>query len=395
MIRREGARGVVWYVKWCDADGRQVKERVGREDEGVTRDQAVRVLEDRLSDVRRRGLRRPPRMAFCDLVDEWLATYPDSRALKQSTREGYETILRRHLEPVFGATRVDAIDSAAIERYVALKRRDGYAPASIVRHLNLLHEVFVFAEKHGRVTRNPVAGVDRPREPRRRWKILSPAEIARVERAFDQLAAEAASEPERAWRAQARVVFVLLVGAGLRRGELLGLRWRDVALADPDGPRIRVRETVVRGRQETPKSEAGERTIAIGPRLAEELFQHRARTAYASDADRVFCHPEKGSVLDHKRYARSLELALELAGVEGRMRPFHDSRHTAITNDAAAGNSPLAVMKRAGHSDFKTTQAYIDLAGETFRAEAERLERRLFGGFEEPAARDAIEADAD
>lgn len=61
------------------------------------------------------------------------------------------------------------------------------------------------------------------------------------------------------------------------------------------------------------------------------------------------------------------------------MRPFHDGRHTSITNSAAAGLSPAALMARAGHSDFKTTQGYIDLAGETFRAEAELLEQRLFG----------------
>jgi hypothetical protein len=54
--------------------------------------------------------------------------------------------------------------------------------------------------------------------------------------------------------------------------------------------------------------------------------------------------------------------------------------HTSITNAAAAGVAPAALMARAGHSDFKTTQGYIDLAGETFREEAELLEERLFGG---------------
>jgi hypothetical protein len=54
-----------------------------------------------------------------------------------------------------------------------------------------------------------------------------------------------------------------------------------------------------------------------------------------------------------------------------------DGRHASITN-AAAGVAPAALMARARHSDFKTTQVYIDLAGETFREEAERLER-LFG----------------
>lgn len=61
------------------------------------------------------------------------------------------------------------------------------------------------------------------------------------------------------------------------------------------------------------------------------------------------------------------------------MRPFHDGRHTSITNSAAAGLSPAALMSRAGHSNFKTTQGYIALAGETFRAEVGLLEQRLFG----------------
>jgi hypothetical protein len=92
----------------------------------------------------------------------------------------------------------------------------------------------------------------------------------------------------------------------------------------------------------------------------------------------VFCHPQTGGPLDHKHYAVRLRAALGRAKVDRPMRPFHDG-HTSITNGAAAGISPAALMARAGHSDFKTTQLYIDLAGETFREEAERLDERLFG----------------
>jgi integrase len=202
----------------------------------------------------------------------------------------------------------------------------------------------------------------------------------RVERALAELAAEAAEdELERACREQACVVFLVVVGSGLRRGERLGLRWRNVRLADPDGPTLRVAETWVRGAEATPKSEAGERTIALGERLAGELFEHRRRSSFAGDDERVFCHPETGGVLDNKRYARTLRLALERAEIDRPMRPFHDGRHTSITNSAAAGISPAALMARAGHSDFATTQLYIDLSGEAFREEAERLERRLWG----------------
>jgi hypothetical protein len=71
------------------------------------------------------------------------------------------------------------------------------------------------------------------------------------------------------------------------------------------------------------------------------------------------------------------------------MRPFHDGRHTSITNAAAAGVSPAALMARAGHSDFKTTQGYIDLAGETFREEAELADARVFGALDQKSGQNS------
>ena len=68
-----------------------------------------------------------------------------------------------------------------------------------------------------------------------------------------------------------------------------------------------------------------------------------------------------------------MKKALGLAGVGRPMREFHDWRHTGITNAAGAGMSPLAIMRMAGHSDFKTTQKYIDLAGVVFSDEISRL----------------------
>lgn len=168
------------------------------------------------------------------------------------------------------------------------------------------------------------------------------------------------------------------MGAGLRRGEILGLRWKDVALADPEGATLRVRETFVRNQADTPKSEAGERTIALDPVLADELFQHRGRTRFPGDDERVFCHPLTGGPLDPKRYAEVLTTARAKAKVTGEMRPFHDGRHTSISNAAAAGVNSHALMTRAGHSDFATTQIYIDLAGESFREEAEKAGERIF-----------------
>ena len=77
----------------------------------------------------------------------------------------------------------------------------------------------------------------------------------------------------------------------------------------------------------------------------------------------MFAHPQTGGPLDHKRYAGTFRAALATASVEGEVCPFHDGRHTSITNAAAAGVGPGALQARAGHSDLSTTQRYIDLAG--------------------------------
>jgi integrase len=89
--------------------------------------------------------------------------------------------------------------------------------------------------------------------------------------------------------------------------------------------------------------------------------------------------------MDVQRYAGTLNKALAKAGVEGLVRPFHDGRHTAITNDAVSGSSPAGLQKRAGHSSFSITQRYIDLAGQEFHEESERHQERVFSGVERSA----------
>jgi integrase len=389
VIRYDGKRGVVWRIKYEDASGRQVKETLGSERDGWTREKARAELEERLVDVRREGLLGATRLTLDAFAREWLTTYPETKGLKRSTRQGYESIVERHLVPAFGHLRLSDLGSGHVERYVATALAGGLSARTVNSHLNVLHLICRSARKRKLLRSNPVEDVDRPRPPRRRWTILSPVEVARTERAFAQLAAEVegddvAAEEERAFLEQARVVFLVVVTLGLRRGELLGLRWRNVLLADPHGAALRVEETWVRDRPDTPKSEASERTIALGSRLADELFQHRARTRFAGNDEFVFCHPLSGSVLDRWRYADRLRAALAKAKVEKPLRPFHDGRHTALTNAAIAGNAPASIQAQAGHADFSTTQLYIDLAGVSFREEAQAAEDRLLGA-ERPA----------
>jgi integrase len=89
---------------------------------------------------------------------------------------------------------------------------------------------------------------------------------------------------------------------------------------------------------------------------------------------------QTGAPFDVARYAKTLRLALAKVGITDHVRPFHDLRHTAITNDAAAGVIDVALMTKHGHTDMKTTKGYINLAGETFRDEARKAAERKFAG---------------
>jgi integrase len=378
VIKYEGVRGNVWRIKYRDADGIQHKETLGRASDGWTKRKAEVELRARLTAVEKDGFRKPIAMTFAAFAATWVDEHSDANSLKRSTRKGYELIIEKHLTPFFGRMKLDSVDVALVESYVTAKRRSGLQARTINRHLNVASAIFKAARRKNLIRLNPIADVQRPREARKRWRILTPAEVQRIEVAFASMVDGAEGE-ERVWREQACAIFLVVIGVGLRRGELQGLRWRAVHLADPEGAWLRVEETFVLGAADTPKSEAGERTIALGARISDALFQHRARTAYSGDDERVFVSPTKGTPFDVVRYAATYRKALGLAGVSDYVRPFHDGRHTSITNAAAAGSEPAALMARAGHSDFKTTQGYIDLAGERFREDADRLEARLWG----------------
>jgi len=380
VVARKAKNGrTTFSLKYHDAAGELVWERLGTDADGWTRRAARDELEQRLVDVRRDGYRKPSGMTFAELARDWLATYPAAKALKRSTSSGYRTIVETHLIPCFGDVTLDRFDVALLDRYVGERLERGLSAGSVNRHLNVVSLIVRAGRKRGLLRQNPVELVDRPAEPRRRWRIMTPAEVGRVQVAFDQLLADAEDDDVRAWVRQCRQVFVVTYATGLRRGELLGLRWSRVQLADPAGPSLRIEETFVRDRVETPKSVASARTIPLGPVAAEVLFERFADSAYQSDADRVFCHSATGGPFDRKAYADTFRSALTRAGITDYVRPFHDGRHTALTNGAAAGVPPAALQASAGHADMSTTQRYIDLAGVRFKAEAELAEARMFG----------------
>jgi integrase len=287
VVRYEGRRGIVWRIKYRDATGKQVQETVGAERDGVTWKHANEALQDRLSDVRRKGYQRPKRLTFAAYAETWFAEGEVRRRWKPTTIAQYVSVRRRLVE-AFGPMPLASIRPRNVAEYVA-ERSVALGASTVGRDVSVLQAILTSARREELVQTNAAERAERPKLPPFRPQILEPAEVARVVRAFDD--------------EQAKLVFLTLVLTGLRRSELQSLRWADVDLVDCV---LRVRDS---------KSEDGRRTIALPPTLAEALWQHRRRSAFQGDGERVFCHPQQGTVYRAETFKQALTAALVAAGV--------------------------------------------------------------------------------
>jgi integrase len=377
VIRYEGERAVVWRIQYRDATGRYIKETLGREPVW-NRSKAERELGKRLAAVEEQGYRKPDKLTFDAFTKRFQEEYLPGRNLKPTTLENYGYILDGHLLPHFGRRQLADLEAEPelVDSYISQKTQQGLSPKTIHNHLLLLNLMLRRATVWRLIRTNPVASIDRPRLCPPEMNVLTEVEIARLAAAYDQLSHDA-DENERDWWRLAKALIIVALGTGLRRGELLGLRWSAVDLLEG---KIEVREALVRGKPSSPKSRASRRVIELGSRTRTVLEQQWQRTAHSNDDDLVFCHPDLGTPLDPSKLARCyLKPALKQAAITKPFRPFHDLRHTSLTHAAAAGNPQIYVQARAGHAQGSITERYMHAAQVLFPGAAERSERRMFG----------------
>ena len=376
VVRYQGKRGAVWRIRYRDAAGRQVQETLGPEPPWTER-KAQRELGKRLAAVAE-GFRKPDRVTFSDFAERFVLDYLPGRNLKWTTLENYRYILDGHLLPYFDDLVLTELEARPelIDGYIALKAEEGLSPKTIQNHLLLLNVMLRRALVWRLIRSNPVSSIDRPSLVQPEMSVLTETEIARLANAYDELIAEA-SEAEGPWWTLAKSIVLVALGTAMRRGELVGLRWRSVNLLEA---KIEIRETFVRGRFTTPKSRASRRVVELGPRTLAVLEEQWQRSAYRADEDLIFGHPTKGTPVDTSKLAKHyLKPALARAGIEKPFRPFHDLRHTSLTHAAAAGNPQIYVQARAGHSQGSITERYMHAAQVLFPGAAERSEIRMGG----------------
>lgn len=217
VIRYPGVRGDTWTIRYIDSTGKRVRERLpdaAADGTKWTRRKARAEIESRLVEVRKQGYRKPTVVTFDSFVDGWVDRQCDARALKRSARASYTTIVELHLRPAFGRLRLDDITVERIEEHLDAKRKKGAKAATLHRQLATLSLIFRAAHRRGLVRENPVPLVERPRDDRRKWRILSPAEVGAVEQAFAGLIEAAETDRDRDDLRTSRVLFLTFMAAG-------------------------------------------------------------------------------------------------------------------------------------------------------------------------------------
>ncbi len=215
------------------------------------------------------------------------------------------------------------------------------AASSRTKALVLLHGVFQLAKKVWGLRVNPAAEVEKPPVSRSGdIRVFAPEEVWALVRAASS--------------AQDGALFLTAAFTGVRLGELLALRWRDVDFA---GRTVRVRVSYSAGALTTPKS-GKVRAVPLAPDVASALAALGRRSDWVGGDDLAF-PGETGSHLDGSALRRRYTLALGAASL--RPLRFHDLRHTFGTRMIAKADI-RRVQEWMGHADIQTTMRYLHYA---------------------------------
>jgi integrase len=376
LFEKHGA----WYGRWRTLDGRRLSRRLGPArlagtDAGMTRRDAEQQLRKLM--LAEQALPTPlaaGRHTVDDAADA-LRRKKRVQGVSKSYLATLESAQRRHFGPVIGSMALRKVHRNDVEAMSEGLLARGLSAKTVANTLKILHGVFEHAIDLEWTNDNPVRRAARPRHVRDSdpdLRFLTLEELEAVLRAIPDETVVREPKPYRAGRAGPspppppdvlgpvlRVLVLTAAFTGLRQGELLGVRWRDV---DWSVQRIRVRQTwrrtefSARGKSDL----STRRSVPMADRVVAELNGWSKRSLYTGDDDLVFSHPQLGTPLDGSKVTRKFQDACRGAGV--RVVRFHDLRHTFATRLASNGAPLRAIQEFLGHADSKTTQIYSHYA---------------------------------
>jgi integrase len=303
--------------------------------------------------------------------------------LRPSTYDSYQRITGNHVLPTLGAVPLQQLTADHLDRLYSRLLKHGHTrenrglSVKTVRYVHTtLHKALKDAERKQLVTRNVAQAADPP-------KLSRSAEREMRTWCAEELRAFLAGMQDHPLFA----AYLLAATTGMRRGEVLGLRWSDVDFA---ARRLSVRQTVTSVNYDIvfgpPKTKRGRHSIALDAVTLAALQEHRGAQraerrkigADAVDLDLVFARADNGHPTHPDYFSQVFDRAVVRLGLP-KIR-LHDLRHTHATLGLAAGVPPKVMSDRLGHATVAFTQdVYTHAIPELEASAAERVADVIFG----------------
>ena len=310
-----------------------------------TKKQAETRLSELLNQMDTGGFIKPTKETFGSFLQRYLDDYISTQ-IRATTLEAYQQ-RGKHLIDGLGHIPVSELREEHLHKYYREKSKT-LSPGTLIKHHNLLRSALSQGVIWRTLTRNVAEAVKPPKVSRKEMRALTGPEVHRMLEACE----------DTAWHS----IFHTLTWTGLRRSELLGLRWKDVDLILAS---LRVVQSVQRLNTgefivQEPKTASGRRTIALSPASCLVLREHREkqeadatllRRQLAED-DLVFSHPD-GSPRDPSTLTLAFRRLTRRVGLDGVR--LHDLRHTMASLYLEQGVNPKTVAERLGHASVTIT----------------------------------------
>jgi integrase len=360
VFKRPGAQ--TWTIKYELPRDETGKRRSKMQAGFRTEEDAQRALRKLLSTLDDGTFTEPTKQTVAEfLVNDWLPSL-ETRGLRPNTVVSYRETVKKRIVPALGGVQLQKLTPVHLNMFYAdlvkggrCDGKGGLSARSVRYSHTIIRRALADAMKWGRLTRNVADAADPPEASAARRD----AQQARGFWSPEELSAFLAYVRPHGFYA----ALYLSANTGMRRGEVLGLRWRDLDLDNPEGPRLSVSQTVVAPDRKiefsTPKTGHG-RVVSLDPATVDVLRQHRVRQAEYRlalgkdyvDHDLVFCEVD-GQPVQPDSLSRAFLRLVKASGVR-RVR-LHDLRHTHASLALKANVHPKIVQTRLGHASIGIT----------------------------------------
>lgn len=290
-------------------------------------------------------------------VGSWLQTWLDEycTGITDGTRRSYENAVHKHAIPAIGRIRLTDLHHYDYQRFVnSLSTSKGLSSKTIANITGAIHKGLAQAVRNGIINRNPA---DAPDKPRIESKEKAPLTGEQIDSFLSAIKGH-----------QFETLYFVTMYTGLRLGEAVGLRWKDLNLRDGI---INVRQQIrPDGSVDKPKHHK-QRTFVMAQSVTQALREHRKAQKVHDPNGLVFCY-EDGSSIPHSTIEHNFKRIVKGIGLPERT--FHDLRHTFCTQAIASGIDPKTVAAMAGHADAKLTlNVYTHTTSDMMQDAAERI----------------------